>query len=318
MRMMRWCITVFFSVSMALSGAQEPPRDSVFRHEVSFVNENDAYLFRKHDAYYTNGIFLFFRYAKEKQDRKLLRQFELGQMIYTPLIRKTQTTADIDRPYCGFLYGRYQQTAFSKRKEGLFQYSITLGTVGEASLGENVQDSYHALFGYGKFTGWQYQVQNAIGIDLGISYAQTLWEDSAWIKLVPLVQASLGMNYTNASAGMYVCFGAMEKNRNSALWNASVQASPEQKRKKNEWFLFWYPELTVQGYNATLQGGLFAKGQGAVLADPRRVLFQHTAGLCYASSRITLKAGIVFEAREAVQQKNTQQYGSLMLAYRMK
>lgn len=315
--MMRWLLCAAFSITIACVQGQRDTLNARYRHELSFINENDAYLFRKHDAYYTNGIFLAFRSAKEKNGKKLVRQIELGQRIYTPLIRKTRSQTDVDRPYCGFLYGRYQKTAFLQG-DGIFSYSVTLGIVGEASLGENVQNAYHGLFGYGRFTGWQYQVQNAIGADMAISYARTLWEDSSWIKLVPQVQASLGMNDTHAAAGMYLCLGSLESNRNSALWNARVQSAGTALRKSHELFVFWYPEIRLQGYNATLQGGLFSKGQGAVLAEPSFCMFRHTTGICYANARITLQLGISFESREAISQKTPQQYGSLMMAYRMK
>jgi hypothetical protein len=317
MQVMRWLLCAAFSITIACVQGQPNPLNAPFRHELSFINENDAYLFREHDAYYTNGIFLAFRWAKERNGKKQVHKAELGQKIYTPLIRKTRSAADVDRPYCGFLYGRYQQTSFLQ-KESMLSYSITLGTVGEASLGENVQNAYHSLFGYGRFTGWQYQVRNAVGADLAISYARTLWEDSSWIKLVPQVQASLGMNDTHAAAGMYFCLGSLESNRNSALWNARVQSAETALRKKHELFVYWYPEIRLQGYNATVQGGLFSKGEGAVLAEPSRCMFRHTTGICYANTRITLQLGITFESREAISQKTPQQYGSVMMAYRMK
>src|ERR1700710_2049238 len=72
----------------------------VFSREFSFTTENDAYLFRKNDAYYTNGFFFALKTAKEKQGRKMVKGWELAQKIYTPLIRKTSGPADIDRPYC--------------------------------------------------------------------------------------------------------------------------------------------------------------------------------------------------------------------------
>lgn len=287
-------------------------------HEISFTNENDAYLFRKHDAYYTNGIFLRLSAAGEKNRKKIISSYELGQMIYTPLIRKTQTETDIDRPYCGFLFARYSRTAFSE-KDDMFQYSGTLGVVGDISLGEDLQNSYHKLLGYGRFTGWQYQVENAVGFDIGISYARTLWQDAAWIKLVPQVQASLGSNYTNAKLGMNLLIGAFEKNSSSALWNARITRHETALKRRSEFFVYWYPELIIQGYNSTVQGGLFNKGTGrAVLSEPDRLMWQNTIALCYAQGRWTAKFAWIIQDKEALSQKASQQYGSMQLAYRMK
>ncbi len=313
----RLLLTSVFLMTRLLAGAQDAPVLQPLAREISLTTENDAYLFRRQDAYYTNGVFLRLGTAAQRKKKKLIRSYELGQLIYTPRVRKTQSIKDIDRPYCGFLFARYTRAAFSEQ-DAVFQYSATLGVVGDASLGEDVQNSYHALLGYGRFTGWQYQVKNALGVDLGMAYARTAWEDSTWAKIVPAAQVSLGTNYTNAKLGAYFCFGSFEKNSNSALWNARVQKKPTDLRKRTEFFAYWYPQCTFQAYNATIQGGLFSKGKGAVLAVPNRVLLQHTTGLCIAQDSWTVKMEIVFQDREALSQQTTQQYGSFQLSYRFR
>ena len=132
--------------------------------------------------------------------------------------------------------------------------------LGPASWGEGLQNSYHKLFGYSRFNGWQYQVQNALGIDLGAAYAQTVLEDSSWFKLVPQATVNLGTTYTNASIGMYTVIGSFEKNSHSVLWNAGVSAVSENKHRKSELFMYWYPQIIYQVYNGTVQGGLLNKG----------------------------------------------------------
>ncbi|MEO8171546.1 MAG: lipid A deacylase LpxR family protein [Sediminibacterium sp.] len=286
-----------------------------FAREFSFTTENDAYLFGQHDAYYTNGFFFSLKTAKERKGRKIIKAWELGQKIFTPLIRKTTGPADIDRPYCGYLFLKFSETKFPGN-QSVLQYSAGLGEVGTASFGENVQNSYHKLLGYGRFTGWQYQVQNALGVDLGVTYAHTLLQDSSWIKWTPVVQANLGMNFTNARLGSYLCLGSFENNANSALWNARVQTAATANRKKYELFGYWYPEIIFQAYNATVQGGMFSKGSGAVLKDIEPVMFQQTLGICYAEGRWTTGLALIFQSKEAVSQNNTHQYGSIQVSYR--
>ena len=303
-----------FCLITTIANSQNGKPD-IFAKEISFTNENDAYLLKGSDAYYTNGIFLALRTAREKKGRKIVNAYELGQMIYTPLIRKTTGPEDIDRPYCGYLYLHYTQTQFYHKS--VLQYSGGVGEVGTDSFGENVQNSYHKLLGYSRFSGWQYQVQNALGIDMGISYAHTLFEDSSWIKLMPVVQANLGSTFTNAKLGAYLCLGSFENNTNSALWNARVQTKNTETRKNHELFLYWYPQLILQGYNATVQGGLFNKGTGAVLKDLQNLMFQQSFGLCYAEGKWTTNFAIVYQTKEAVTQKRAQEYGSLLVSYRL-
>ncbi len=287
-----------------------------FTKEFSFTTENDAYLFRKHDAYYTNGFFFTLKTAKERNGRKVVKAWELGQMIYTPLIRKTTGPADIDRPYCGYLFIKFSETKFFGDKSVL-RLNGGLGEVGNASFGENVQTSYHKLLGYGRFTGWQYQVENALGADAGVVYAHTLVEDSSWIKLVPVVEANLGMNFTNAKIGTYLCLGGFENNANSALWGARVQTAGTATRRNHEIFVYWYPEIILQGYNATVQGGMFSKGSGmAVLKEIEPFMFQQSWGICYAEGRWTTQLALIFQSREATTQTTPQQYGSIQVSYR--
>lgn len=301
-------------VCLLTAGAQKQiPGD--YQREISLVTENDAYLGQQKDAYYTNGFFVSFRNLSHAPQKKL-QQYETGQMIYTPLIRKTLLPADIDRPYCGYLYFQYNEEKFS-RKDAVLQYWGRIDVVGEASFGESVQNSYHRLLHYSRFTGWAYQVQNALGADMGISYAGTLLEDSSWIKLVPVGRASLGTSLTFAGIGSYLCIGSFEKNANSAMWNARIQNQPTRLRRKHESYFFWYPELLIQGYNATIQGGLFAKGEGAVLGEPQRWMFQQTFGVCYAADRWTAQLAYVHQTKEAITQTRDQDYGSIKLSYRM-
>lgn len=288
-----------------------------FAREFSFTTENDAYLFHKNDAYYTNGFFFALKTAKERNGKKSISGWELGQMIFTPLIRKTVTPADIDRPYCGYLFLKFSETKFPGYNSVL-QYNGGLGQVGQASWGEGMQNSYHKLLGYGRFTGWQYQVQNALGVDLGVTFAHTLLQDSSWIKFMPVVQANLGMNFTNARLGAYLCMGSFENNANSALWNARVQTASIPTRKNYELFVYWHPEIIFQAYNSTVQGGMFSKGSGAVLKDIETLMFQQNLGICYAEGRWTTQLAYIFQTREAVSQKDPHGYGSMQVSYRFR
>lgn len=283
--------------------------------EFTFTLENDALLLQKKDAYYTNGFAFNLRIAGEKKGKRIIRSYELGQKLYTPLIRKTTGPKDIDRPYCGYLYLQYTQTRFPVG-DAILQYQASLGQTGELSLGENVQSSYHKLLGYARFTGWQYQVQNALGANLGIRYARTVLQDSSLFKWVPVAEASLGFDFTYARIGSYFCLGVFEKNQQSTLWNARLQKGNSGAERKYELFAYWYPQVLFQGYNVTVQGGLFSKGSGAVLGEPERVMFQHNFGLCYASGRVSANLALVIQSKETTTQAQVHRYGSLQLSYR--
>lgn len=304
--------TLLLNTTSAQTGEQK-----VYSREFSFTTENDAYLFRKNDAYYTNGFFFALKTAKERNGRKMTRDWSLVQKIFTPLIRKTAGPADIDRPYCGYLSLTFSETFFAAGSDDVLRYHAGIGQVGRASFGETVQNGYHDLLDYARFQGWKYQVQNAIGLDLGVMYAHTLLQDSSLVKLVPVLQANLGMNYTNANLGAYLCIGAFEQNKNSALWGAGVQARQTDTRRKHELFFYAYPQFILQGYNSTVQGGLFSKGSGAaVLRDPERIMLQYSLGVVYSEGRWATNVSFVHQSEETVTQTKPQQYASVMVSYR--
>lgn len=291
-------------------------QEKLLRKEFSFTTENDAFLFKIKDAYYTNGIFFNYRIADSTSQRKKIHSFTLGQKIFTPASRKAETTNEIDRPYCGYLFMQYTQIN-SYKKDALLQWGGNISLVGKASLGEALQNTYHKLLDYKRFEGWKYQVRNAMGLDLYGSYAQTLFHYRNTVKLVPLAEATLGTNFTNIKAGAIFCLGAFEKNNRSALFNTRASSGYALPEKKTELFVYTYPAWILQVYNATLQGGLFSKGTGAVLAKPKTWVFEQRLGICFAQDRFSSRIEFAHQSKETATQLTAQNYGSLQIGIRM-
>ena len=58
-----------------------------FSKEISFITENDLYTSTYNDRYYTNGMFLSFKYLPNKKNEKLEKKifaWEIGHEMYTP------------------------------------------------------------------------------------------------------------------------------------------------------------------------------------------------------------------------------------------
>ncbi|MBH2003164.1 MAG: lipid A deacylase LpxR family protein [Sphingobacteriia bacterium] len=309
------CALMAFLWGLGFDASSQIQSGDAFTREFSFKTENDAYLFKLDDAYYTNGILLNYGFVTTRKGRKKIHSLELGQKIFTPLIRRTVTPADIDRPYCGYTYLNYTQTVFLKH-DALFQWNGSLGLLGPASGGEAMQNTYHRWLNYARFTGWQYQIENALSVDLGAGFAKTILRSDLF-KMVPVVQANLGATYTQARLGALLVLGAFEQNNESALWNARLSEKAGTKKRNHEFFLYWYPQGVLQGYNGTLQGGLFSKGTTAVTREPATFVFQQTIGACYAEGRWTGKLEWVYQSKETPAQTRAHRYGGIQLAYRI-
>lgn len=286
-----------------------------YSKEISFKTDNDAYLFTLKDAYYTNGFFFDYAWVSATKKVKKIQRVELGQMIYTPLKRATRSTTDIDRPYCGYLFLKYQQTTFLNHKT-VFRPFISIGLLGRASGGEGLQNTYHQWLGYAKFTGWKYQISNAISFDMGMAYAKTIQESNG-VKLMGTAELNLGTTFTNVKLGGMLITGAFEQNEESALWNARIGSKAVTSKRKYEFFGYWHPQLIAQGYNATIQGGIWGDKGMASTSTISPWVFQQNIGLCYANGRFTTKLEYIYQTKETPSQIRVQRYGAVQINYRI-
>lgn len=281
--------------------------------QIGFTTENDAYLLKLNDAYYSNGIFLHLNYADESKKKiKRVHRFELGQQIFTPLKRTTRTPADIDRPYAGYTYIQYTRSWFNNEKSVL-QVNGTLGIIGPASGGEALQNTYHRWLQYAPFLGWRYQISNQLVLNTGALYAHNILATNKF-KWMGWGATQLGTAFINASLGSKMLYGLFNSNQSSQLWNAAV----EKKGMPNkEFYIYWNPKITLQGYNATISGGSKTANDSAVTLNPKTLLFQNTIGLAYSEGRWAAQIELVHQSRETTIQLNRHRYLGLQLQYRI-
>jgi len=313
---MKIFIAIPFLFASFLLQAQTVARKT-YREEFSAITENDSYLLQRNDKYYTNGLFFILRTAAEKGKSKIIHQYELGQMIYTPRLLTAQADDKFDRPFCGYLFAKYTHTGFTEKNQAL-QWYISAGTIGRTSMADNFQNSLHHLLGLYSVSGWGRQVHEDIAINWGITYIPsfTKGHSSSSIKLVPVMQANMGNVFVNAKAGGYLCIGAFEDNSNSVLLNAGIDAHQPGTKRNYELFFYFYPQVIIQGYNATVQGSFLGDNTNSFTSVPTTIMYQQTWGLAYAKNRWVSKVEVVYQTKECTTQLLDQRYASLQLSYR--
>jgi len=288
----------------------------LYNKEFTLLVDNDNFLMNLHDGYYTNGIFLKLnKTALSKSLKKKIINYELGQLIFTTENRRITSSAQIDRPYTGYLYFRYGQTLFSSNH--ILKWSGQIGTIGPASGGQQVQEMYHKVISVYEYPGWETQLKTELGINAAIGYYAISKNPGKHFKIIPAIEGNLGTTFINAKAGGYFCVGAFENNENSSLWNASIAARKnEQRKRKYELFGFFYPHVVVQGYNATVQGGMFRNDKGGYVSEINHLMYQHIFGFVYSRNRIKAQVNIVFQTREASSQKKNHHWAGIGGTYR--
>jgi lipid A 3-O-deacylase len=314
---MRKIVTLLVLICFAVSASAQKKLPALYKKEFRVITDNDAYLLKKKDGYYTNGIFLQYNWAS-KRGVKEVNSIEIGQRMYTSRNRFMLSLAEYDRPFAGYLYGKFQRSFFDE-KDNAFRYSISAGTIGRNSLAEALQTNYHRLISIYKTYGWDVQVKNELALNASFTWSPVLFQPKTKTGLFavkPVLTANLGNTFTNAEIGTLLQFGLFENNSNSALWNASVQSQNRVTKRNFEAFAFFHPQLITTAYNATVQGPLFREDKGVFTSDIHRLQYRHRLGFVVVRGRITAGGDFIFETKEAKTQKAFQRYGTLHMGYR--
>lgn len=315
-------ISILFLLLLFFSSEAQHPASRIYSKQLSITTENDYYLFQGKDAYYTNGIIINYskiHHSKKSGFIKQTDQYEIGQKIFTAYSRKIYEASQIDRPIAGYLYAKFLRTGFMTHNR-LFQWGVSLGTIGKAALGKQMQNGYHRLINVDpNLWGWiwDYQLKTEPGINLHGLYAKGLvYTPKSLFQLSPVTNVTLGTSFTNISEGLFFQFGKLKSPDQSAYWNASVEENPATPVKKTELFFYYYPEIKYQLYDATMQGGLFRKDKGPITSSVKPFVFTQQLGALYSFDRYTLRLGVVFVTKEASTQHFDHTYGSIQGSYR--
>lgn len=288
------------------------------RYEIGFQNDNDAYLLFGQDRYYTNGIDLYFRKATDlsiRSEKLENRNFSLhiGQKIYNAHSGSISTREQVDRPITGYLYAGGQITWFFKN-ENVLTFGGEVAAIGPQALGEEIQEGYHNFFGFYEIEGWEYQLNNAIGLDIRSSYSRFLFRSSSgkWDGFFN-ANLSLGLNNTRAAVGPSFRYGKFNRMFESAEMGARV--SSKNHSPKKEAYFFYRPQINWVGYNSTIQGGMLIDDKGPVTYDVKPFVLSQVFGAQWNSGRIGINLTYTFNTKEVKSDAVPHQYGSLRLAY---
>src|SRR5690606_32127632 len=148
--------------------------------------------------------------------------------------------------------------------------SLSLGLMGPGAFGEEMQVGIHKATGNKIPMGWQYQIRNDVVVNYDIGFEKQLLEYSDLMTLQAQFNWQLGTLFSNVSAGLNGTVGLM-----NSVFSESDQP------KKFQVYVYSQAFVTVVGYDATLQGGLFSKESPYTIAsgDVERLKAQFNYGL---------------------------------------
>jgi lipid A 3-O-deacylase len=301
------------------------------KDQIALTDDNDQYVDPNHDRYYTSGDMLTFTHAisrnKIKDSSIVKKTFEIegGQRIYTSYTADTfegpQQNPFVyqewheDRPFTGYLFAGFTYNWFYAN-ENTLRFNAEIGTIGPDALGRNVQSGFHKLFGLYPTRGWQWQLNNAAGLNLRLDYKMLLYRtDGNWFDIAFNPDGWLGNTFTGASAGMQFRIGKLNKFFQSAITNGRV-SSDKNENAGHEFYFFTVPQINYVAYDATIEGGLGLSDKGPVTFGIYHWVYQQQFGLQYASKRWSASYTAYIRSREVKSTALGDQWGSINVAYR--
>ena len=292
-----------------------------FSKEISFINDNDLYISKVRDRYYTDGLFLSYRYlSNNKKDNleKEILEWQIGHEMYTPYRAAVENINQHDRPFAGYLYASFDINRIYKNNQNL-STSIQIGVLGPASYAEELQDLIHNIYGFKKAVGWEHQIKNAFALNINAKYIKHLVKSNSNYFDISWVNAGkIGTIYNTISSGFYgrIGFKPLQKLANSIAFNTSINNTNTNYVREVESFIYIKPMLRYAFYDATIQGSFLNKNS-AVTKALIPLVFDIELGLRFTANRFNFGYSFHYNTNKSkgLRYNNGNKYGTIIVNY---
>ncbi len=287
---------------------------------IQIRTDNDFYVNPFLDEYYSNGLYLNFRFLKPSTDssfNKSIYSFELGQAIYTPSKDYKASSSRQDRPFAAYLFGSFSFEKYRKDKQ-FFQAEIQVGILGPSAFGEQSQSFLHRTFGMAETLGWDYQIQDQIGLNINLQMLRSLfYAFNRQMDFNIFSKGELGTVADRIHLGFLsrIGFNSLNSIQHTALLQSNI-GKENTAYSGNEVYFFLKPSIAYVFYDATLSGSLF-KDKSPVVFDALPIQTSLEVGLEVASKRFNVSYSIFFLSQKPDNDlAKGHQFGRIELSYR--
>ncbi|WBX72057.1 lipid A deacylase LpxR family protein [Tenacibaculum retecalamus] len=290
-----------------------------YANEFSFLNDNDLYISPSQDRYYTNGMFLTYRYLSNntpKNIEKKIFEVQLGHHMYTPFKATVNQHMGHDRPFAGYLFGSFGINRFYKNQT-ILKTTIQIGTLGTSAMSKELQDFIHTIYGYKKAIGWKYQIANAFAINLNADYIKNI-ANNEFLDINWLNNAKIGTIYTDISTGFYGRIGLkpLQKIINSIAFNANLNTKNTNFNNEIESFIYIKPMFSYIAYDATIEGSFLNKNS-PITFDIEPFKFTTEIGIRFTTNRFNFGYAVNYHTKKlkSIRVPKGNFYGTIQLNY---
>jgi lipid A 3-O-deacylase len=224
--------------------------------------END--FFTATDYYYTQGINLEFVHpslARFPLSKVLIGSKRAGARFglalehngFTPTSIEHEEILVGDRPFAAALMLKAFAMSNVPAKRLRITSALTLGIIGPAAKGYEMQKTIHEWIHDTRPLGWQNQIQNDVVVDYEASAEKRLFNTGRILLVNAYANARVGTLSTRITSGLTLMAGGF----NQAIKTAF--GIPFDARGDFDFHFYFQPLVNLVGYDATLQGGMFNK-----------------------------------------------------------
>lgn len=297
-------------------------------HVFSFGVDDDFLNVTGHgtDRYYTGGFYIQYSFLAGAGHSKLLRKllyspypavpsfYTIGitQWVYTPDNLSATGPVIGDYPYCGVLFLRLSRETLSGDRSSLFGSSLSLGTMGPASLGREVQMVIHNLVKDTKPRGWSHQLPDYPVINYALSGQSHLFSLSRFIHVNGSASIQAGTLQDDAQIALHLLASnagdnffpnhpqAFFPNHPQATTDPDHPTAGTLHKKKLLCYIAIIPAAKFVAYNSILEGGPFDKRDDYHIPPGQlhRVIFEGTGILGIQTKKLLIQYRQVIESPE--------------------
>ncbi len=302
----------------------------------NFTFENDVFV--GEDNGYTNGFGLTFGKGpfKEFNDDTLPSwQHWLTKDLYISTMpnkqrgvahmffQRMQTPDDIltdeliidDVPYVGLV--AWQGTMYAWDSEISDQFSLYLGAVGPAVLGEEAQKFVHSALGSDEPLGWDNQIENELVVKVELQRVWNLYRSSGdgfQFDILGITGAGIGNLESAAKAGVAIRWG---RNLSSSFVTFSLQAdrqiNPLALSPTNDFYVFLGAKGGYVFNDILIDGNTFSDSHSVPL---EHVQDQVSAGAVWNIGRYGFVFQLSSNSSKSALIDDREEFGAMSITYR--
>ncbi len=267
--------------------------DGYFR----FNYDNDLFANQDHD--YTQG-FSFELVSKSLEKNPLNNLLvtpnsssikyglALEHNVFTPTNISDTTINYSDRPFTAGIMLRSFAISTNLDTKSRLNSSFSIGVMGPLAFGKQMQTAIHKAIDGVAPNGWRNQLKNDVIVNYELSYEKQLFRYRNLFAIQPRISVRAGTLYTGADLALPITLGIIN--------------SPFSGDDENKFLVYLYsqPSVSVIGYDATFQGGVFSRDNLVTVptSQMERITAQYQYGLIIQTGALYLEYGYTLQTRQ--------------------